>query len=186
MIQTVFATAPHPKGVALGSGNKLPWARIPQDMKNFASRTSSSDPGIDSYVIMGPKTFMGMPKLKNRISVIIINSPSIRIRSLDGILPDMIYRISPDRYDLLEDVCRDLEDGKNLISIIGGKKLIEEGVKISDQVIHTNILAPIINEPDVFISDNTMDELSRMTPTNVRSTKVDNGLIIEEILISDP
>lgn len=181
MIQTVFATTVHPKGAALGSGNKLPWARIPQDMKNFASRTTSSEPGVDSYVIMGPKTFMGMPKLKNRVSVVIINDPRTEIRSLDGILPDMIFHISSDRYDLLEDISRELEDGKNLVSIIGGKKLIEEGVKISDQVIHTNIMVPIINEPDVFISDDTMVELIRMNSDGFKQFKVDKGHILEEV-----
>lgn len=160
MIQTIFATQKEPKGYGIGLKGGLPWDRIKQDMDNFKSRTIAPrvNPAtdVDSYIVMGPKTFMSMPKLKDRYSIVMVDDPREPLLSLDGKSADREI-IGPWDSNKLKEVCKELEmftrnpELKNLVSIIGGKRLIEASFDFCDKVIWTEIKKSCIYQSDVFV-----------------------------------
>ncbi|ASZ76496.1 hypothetical protein [Proteus phage PM2] len=160
MIQTIFATQKEPKGYGIGLKGGLPWDRIKQDMDNFKSRTIAPrvNPATDvgSYIVMGPKTFMAMPKLKDRYSIVMVDDPREPLLSLDGKSADREI-IGPWDSNKLKEVCKELEmftrnpELKNLVSIIGGKRLIEASFDFCDKVIWTEIKKSCIYQSDVFV-----------------------------------
>lgn len=160
MIQTIFATQKETKGYGIGHKGGLPWDRIKQDMDNFKSRTIAPrvNPGtdVDSYIVMGPKTFMAMPKLKDRYSIVMVDDPREPLLSLDGKSADREI-IGPWDSNKLKEVCKELEmftrnpELKNLVSIIGGKRLIEASFDFCDKVIWTEIKKSCIYQSDVFV-----------------------------------
>lgn len=160
MIQTIFATQKEPKGYGIGHKGGLPWDRIKQDMDNFKSRTIAPrvNPAtdVDSYIVMGPKTFMAMPKLKDRYSIVMVDDPREPLLSLDGKSADREI-IGPWDSNKLKEVCKELEmftrnpELKNLVSIIGGKRLIEASFDFCDKVIWTEIKKSCIYQSDVFV-----------------------------------
>lgn len=160
MIQTIFATQKEPKGYGIGLKGGLPWDRIKQDMDNFKSRTIAPrvNPAtdVDSYIVMGPKTFMAMPKLKDRYSIVMVDDPREPLLSLDGKSADREI-IGPWDSNKLKEVCKELEmftrnpELKNLVSIIGGKRLIEASFDFCDKVIWTEIKKSCIYQSDVFV-----------------------------------
>ena len=160
MIQAIFATQKETKGYGIGHKGGLPWDRIKQDMDNFKSRTIAPrvNPGtdVDSYIVMGPKTFMAMPKLKDRYSIVMVDDPREPLLSLDGKSADREI-IGPWDSNKLKEVCKELElftrnpELKNLVSIIGGKRLIEASFDFCDKVIWTEIKKSCIYQSDVFV-----------------------------------
>lgn len=172
MIQTVFATTwiNSVNGNGLGFDGGLPWPRISRDMKNFALRTK------DTTLIMGAKTFMSMPKLKGRKSYVITDRPS-KIFSVDGFEPDEYVDVNLPSigpaftptvayFDIYKNVIEKIHKEVGDVSIIGGKLLIEVGILISDQVIHTQIVSNSIEplKADVFIGQEYIDDLNYRFP----------------------
>ena len=172
MIQTVFATQYDQKGYGIGFNGTLPWPRIKKDMDNFRSRTIAPrmvpvTSQIDSYVIMGPKTFMSMPKLKDRISIILVDDPRGELLSLDGKPADKEI-VGPWGPYELEQICKEAEvaptfnnkNPKNLVSIIGGKRLIEASFEFCDRIIWTSVLHADTNPADTFLDKSIGQYLS--------------------------
>lgn len=130
MIKTVFAYAIHPQGYSFGNGNSLPWNHIPQDMKWFRESTK------DATLIMGANTWKSLPcKLKDRVNVVLVESGQPIPVNKSGQEPDVIgYDLETviEQFKYQGDVC-----------IIGGLGLIDEGIKISDEV-HLTVITPKI------------------------------------------
>jgi len=63
MIEMVVACT---KNGVIGNKNSIPW-HIPEDLKHFRRLTEYN------IIVMGRKTYESMPKLKNRVNVIITN-----------------------------------------------------------------------------------------------------------------
>lgn len=196
MIQTIFATQKEPKGYGIGRKGGLPWDRIKQDMDNFKSRTIAPrvNPAtdVDSYIIMGPKTFMAMPKLKDRYSIVMADDPREPLLSLDGKPADREIIGAWDS-NKLKEVCKELElftrnpELKNLVSIIGGKRLIEASFDFCDKVIWTKIKNPCIYPADVFVDISKINKF-KTSETHTYVTKwrgefINESYIIESILI---
>jgi dihydrofolate reductase len=171
MIQTIFAITfdHHQTKYGIGYQGDLPWPRIRQDMLNFSKRTK------DTTLIMGAKTFMSMPKLKNRKSYVIADR-SDKILSSDSKEPDEIILLEnlsvvPDNgsmafvhYEAYKEVINKIHEKEGDVSIIGGKTLIEIGVKLSDKVIYTAIQNTKDQDGfkcDTFIDDFYIDSLFR-------------------------
>ncbi|BAQ22904.1 dihydrofolate reductase [Edwardsiella phage PEi20] len=152
MLQLVFATCNTKtvdgrNEIAFGLGDGLPWGHIPQDMKNFKARTDNS------ILIMGAKTFMSFRKpLPGRRHVVVCKSLSTAPQTKDGTYAsEIMYDDEFERFlngDVIitstatKEYPWDTTVSRNnmAVSIIGGKKLIQQALTRVDQVVHTNII----------------------------------------------
>jgi len=118
----------------IGSSGKLPW-RIPEDLAFFKKVTSIHN----SVCIMGLLTFLSLPKkLDNRINVVISSSSTIEnFNSKKS--PDNIFRNLKEALTFYE--------GYNIF-LIGGKRILEEGLNYATKVYHGLILGDYKGSPN--------------------------------------
>lgn len=130
-------------GNGIGINNKLPWT-IPPELEHFRSLTTqTTDPKKQNAIIMGRKTFEGLPKngLPSRLNIVITQStlkfPTLTCKTLNNALA------------LLEHVSN-IEQ----IFVIGGARLINEafGHPLCAQVILTRVQSSEPINVDIFIN----------------------------------
>ena len=101
----------------------MPWPYIPQEMKHFVrvtTRLNPKMPGTKNAVVMGRKTWEGIPEakrpLKNRLNVVLTSSKNIE--PIDGEL---------EVYSSLEEALLKVSANPivNEVHIIGGAQLFE-------------------------------------------------------------
>lgn len=129
MIATIFACGTNNE---FGFNNKLPWSKCSEDMQFFRKAT------VNTVCIMGHRTFKSMPKLEDRISIVISseelgdhNASSLE----DAVLKAQAFYPNKD------------------ISIIGGASIIAEAIekRITDVIYKTEMHSYRELEADVFI-----------------------------------
>lgn len=103
---------------SIGIDNRLPWGKIPADMKHFAETTSGH------VVIMGRKTYESIPAsyrpLKNRENVIVTRDPGYTQAGCE-----IIHSFDEKALKLLEEKYAN----KNLF-IIGGGELYAQSINL--------------------------------------------------------
>lgn len=166
-VKIVFAYATHQKGLSFGNGDKLPWSFIKEDMDWFKESTK------DSIVVMGVNTWLSIPKkLPNRTNVVVAEASKGSVScNKAGEFPDQIV-------GSIQDVI-DLYMGQN-ICIIGGLGLIEQSLKIADEV-HITVIEPMDKsgfETTHFVSDPIINYINaNMTIIDGVSTSVENAYV---------
>ena len=136
----------------IGQDGKLPW-NIPGDMQHFKDTT------LGHTVIMGSKTFesLGCKPLQGRTNIVITNSPEKYDNDLDLQL-----------YQSMEEAIKYLKNNwVPQVFIIGGKRLLEEGLQYADKVYETvvELELPIVDKSVVVDINLKIDErfcMSRM------------------------
>ena len=125
----------------IGINNEMPW-HFPEDFKQFRRVT------MGKPMIMGRKTFDSLPgMLAGREHMVITSSPDS--------LPDheMVY-CARDLADAIDQYTCGSGDDVEMVWIIGGKRVIEEAVKVADVVRLTKVLGTY--ETDVKIDEETL------------------------------
>lgn len=144
MIQLVYAHNQKViKGPMYGFGkdNRLPWGHCSKDLKEFKRVTEGT------ILVMGANTFKSLPsKLPGRPHAVIVD-PEREIPQLKtGHKPDYVFGSLEQAINAIDLCGRD-------ISIIGGPKLLEKGVKYADRIIKTTIIEHEDSDADVFIPE---------------------------------
>lgn len=118
MISAIVAVA---KDGAIGKDNQLPW-HLPEDLK-FFKRTTLGKP-----VLMGRKTYESLGKpLPGRLNIVLSRSKDIQLP--DGVL----------LYSDIDKALKSLEAEQEEIFIIGGGKIFEETLQITDRLYITEV-----------------------------------------------
>lgn len=124
---------------AIGKNGKLPWEKIPQDLKHFKSLT------IGKPVIMGRKTFESMvphAPLRDRMNIVVtsqnISGPFYVARTLDEALA------MAEKKDYTE------------AWVIGGRRLYEEALPRANRMELTRVKGNF--DGDVYFPDVNWDE----------------------------
>jgi dihydrofolate reductase len=128
----IFASA---QNGAFGKGGGLPWPSIPEDFAHFKEKT------MDSYVVMGRKTWETLPKLKGRTPVVIsnISIPDTLSLPYDSHFPELL-RTKP-------------------ICLIGGLSLLTvQNLNKCHTIYHTEVKGEY--EADVFLPQEVLDHLA--------------------------
>lgn len=99
----------------LGLNNHLPW-HVPLELKHFKNVTSKQEPGEkqQNALIMGRKTFMGLPPLPDRLSIVI--SRYLKDSSTKSVVFVTSYETA---------IQAAIEAGCPRAFVIGGKKTLE-------------------------------------------------------------
>lgn len=123
---------------AIGKNNLLPW-HIPEDLERFRTLTSGQ------IVVMGKKTWDSLPRpfkpLPNRTNVVISRGIPVDVEN--------VYTLTSIPY-FLERVKEDPIFADKDIWFIGGKRIIEEAIKIADNV-YITIVDDFIANPTVVL-----------------------------------
>ncbi|EHM6953353.1 dihydrofolate reductase [Vibrio parahaemolyticus] len=145
MIQTIFACGQNNE---FGLCNDLPWHKCSEDMQFFRRAT------INTVCIMGHRTFMSMPKLEGRVSIV-VSTEDIGDHSANT-LEDAVLKAQALYPDMN-------------ISIIGGASIIKEAVdkQITDIVYKTEMHSYQELDADVYI-DVDLSKYKRINTMNVR------------------
>lgn len=115
---------------AIGKNNQLPW-HLPEDLK-FFKRTTLGKP-----VLMGRKTFESLGKpLPGRLNIVLSRQKDLKLP--EGVL----------LFDNIDDAIEQLQDQQEVF-IIGGGKIFEETLKVTDRLYLTQIKT-VVTDADAF------------------------------------
>lgn len=121
-------------GFGIGKDGDLPW-HLPEDLRRFAKITTGN------IVVMGYKTWISIPQekkpLKNRLNVVVTNTPS---RHMDT--NDVIYVTNEELDSFLESLMGPFS-GKT-VYIIGGESLYKRYTGIAQKIHATIIEKPYV------------------------------------------
>lgn len=125
MIQLVFAHS----NLAFGHADGMPWKHVSQDFKNFKARTENT------ILVMGAKTFASLPGiLPKRIHRVFGDVERVEPTTKNG-----MCAYAFDSIDSFDYMMKRWKENDADISIIGGRALLEMGLKYADKVIMTEL-----------------------------------------------
>ena len=125
MIQLVFVH----NGYNFGSENGMPWKHISEDFKNFKMRTENST------LVMGAKTFESLPSiLKGRKHIVVCDPTRTRPVCKSGEMAHQYVSING-----FERIMENHVYADKIISVIGGKDLLEKALHYATFVVKTKI-----------------------------------------------
>ncbi|QDH49158.1 dihydrofolate reductase [Pantoea phage Phynn] len=127
-----IGSAPTESGYPFGYQQGLPWGHLKEDLKNFKEITK------DSILLMGGQTFRSLPgKLPGRMHTV-LSSDGSQIVAKNGERADIVFKGGS--LSATIDVLRGTYPDKD-ISIIGGKRMIEECISstLVDEIHSTSI-----------------------------------------------
>ncbi|MDG2060723.1 MAG: dihydrofolate reductase [SAR86 cluster bacterium] len=147
----------------IGSSGRIPWS-IPEDLKHFKKQT------LGSIVVMGRKTYesIGRP-LPDRTNIVITSS----LEKIDGVL---IFKS-------IKDFIATIDGDKKEIFIIGGQKIYEAFLPLSNKLIITEVNLDI--EGDTFFPfwpQSEWREISRQEQQDMKSEFKYNFVTLEKII----
>lgn len=118
----IIMIAAHDENRGIGKDNKLPWGKIPEDMRHFKNTT------MGHIVVMGRKTFesFGSKKLPGRNNIVIS-------RTMDTNNDEVFVEY------LIENILHVLKTEVEKSFIIGGGKIYESFLPYADEAILTEI-----------------------------------------------
>lgn len=125
MIQLVFAH----NGYEFGAENGMPWQHISDDFKNFKKRTENT------ILVMGAKTFASLPcVLKNRTHLVVVDPIRGNPVAKNGDVAHNYISINN-----FERILQNNVNTEQIISVIGGKNILEKALPYASKIIKTEI-----------------------------------------------
>lgn len=142
MIKAIFA---NDMAAGFGYKGRIPW-KCPEDLKFFKEQTNGC------IIVMGYNTWSTLPKLPNRIPIVISR------KQLTGVLC-----LHPDTW--LKDIVEldSMKYGKDIFIIGGAAILTPNTLEICEEILHSTIKS--VNSVDVKISDDTLAYISQLKET---------------------
>lgn len=128
-------------GYGIGYKNSIPW-HCPEDLKFFKNITTYNSEPYNNVVIMGRKTYESLSgNLAKRVNIVV----SSTLQPTDGIT---VFKTLDESLKYAYSL-----KGRRYIFVIGGKNLIEEGLRRDDlECVYHNIITPI-DEDEIITLD---------------------------------
>ncbi|ASD51974.1 dihydrofolate reductase [Pseudomonas phage PspYZU05] len=114
-------------GLNVEGKERLPWPKLPLDLKEFKKETSGS------ILVMGAKTFMSLPgKLPNRKHYVFCDfTRPIKFHDADAVFNENTF----------EQFLESVKDSEETYCVIGGISMLERALPYASEIIVTRILA---------------------------------------------
>lgn len=162
MISVMFATSINGV-IGTEDGSRLPW-HIPEDLKRFKEVT------MNASIIMGRRTYESLPKPLVGRKMLVVTSSDLGDNA-------------PETASSLKEALDKLKDKENIF-IVGGAKLIEEGLNYADKVYATFV--GIMIPKGVFLDIDLINDKLEEDFVVAKAETITVGMLKDETGVSAP